>query len=139
MSWGVRQGGILSPILFSIYINDVIMKLEKSNKRCHINNTFLGCILYADDILLISPSITGMQDMLDICQTEMKWLNMKINAAKSATIRFGSRCETECSSLCIDGIDIQLPMQSNILKFLYCRTKHLLMTLILENKKFSGL
>ena len=107
MSCGVRQGGILSPILFSIYINDVIMKLEMSNKGCHINNTFFGCILYADDILLISPSITGMQDMLDICQTEMKWLNMKINAAKSATIRIGSRFETKYSSLCIDGIDIQ--------------------------------
>ena len=134
------MSGILSPILFSIYINEVIMKLEKSNKGCHINNKFFGCILYADGILLISLSITGMQDMLDICQTEMKWLKMKINAAKSATIRIGSRFETKCSSLCIDGIDkYNLLMQSNILEFLYCRTKRLLMTLILENVNFSGL
>ena len=36
---------------------------------------YFGCILYADDIILISPSKTGMQDMLDICDSEIKWLD----------------------------------------------------------------
>ena len=45
--------------------------------------------------------------MLDICQTEMKWLNMKINAATSAAIRVGSRFEIKCSPLFVDGVGIQ--------------------------------
>ena len=43
---------------------------------------YFGCILYADDIILISPSNTGMQDMLDMCDSEIKWLGMKFNVKK---------------------------------------------------------
>jgi Reverse transcriptase (RNA-dependent DNA polymerase) len=63
---GVRQGGILSPVLFNCYIND-ICALRQSDLGCHINDLFLGCILYADDILLISASVCMLQNMLDIC------------------------------------------------------------------------
>ena len=61
---GVRQGGILSPILFTFYFNDIIRKLEQHGQGCHIPHRFLGCLLYADDILLIANSVVDKQTCL---------------------------------------------------------------------------
>ena len=64
---GVRQGGILSPILFNLYVDELIELLRDSGNGCFVNTTFVGCIMYAHDLLLLSPSVRGMQTMLDIC------------------------------------------------------------------------
>ena len=51
---GVRQGGVLSPILFSAYVDDVICAPGKSGYGVYIGSLFMGCILYADDIISVS-------------------------------------------------------------------------------------
>jgi Reverse transcriptase (RNA-dependent DNA polymerase) len=64
---GARQGGILSPIFFNIYVDDLILNLGKCDHGCCVGRTFMGCIMYADDLILLSPTRSGMQLMLDIC------------------------------------------------------------------------
>jgi hypothetical protein len=50
---GVRQGGINSPWFFSVYINDLILRLRDSGFSCCVCDVFAGCLFFADDILLL--------------------------------------------------------------------------------------
>ena len=52
----VRQGGVLSPYLFSVYVNDLIFELRNSGSGAHIGKLLIGCVLYADCLLYTSPS-----------------------------------------------------------------------------------
>ncbi len=49
VSNGVKQGSVLSPILFSIYVDGLLTTLNKKGVGCHMGNYFIGCLAYADD------------------------------------------------------------------------------------------
>ena len=65
---GVRQGAVLSPTLFSLYINSLLIQLKSSGFGCHIGNHFYGALAYADDIALLCPSRAGLDSMFKICE-----------------------------------------------------------------------
>ena len=64
---GVKQGGVLSPVLFCIYIDSLLTKLSESGIGCYMDDNFLGALGYADDIILIDPSPSAMCKLLAIC------------------------------------------------------------------------
>ena len=68
VSNGVRQGAVSSPLLFSVYINDLFKLLRSSGLGCHISNVFYACFGYADDLLLLSASRSGLQELVKICE-----------------------------------------------------------------------
>ena len=49
---GVRQGGIISPLLCAVYVDDLIDDLRKCGYGLYIGSVFTGALLYADDIAL---------------------------------------------------------------------------------------
>ena len=63
---GVRQGGVLSPVLFAIYMDVLIVRLRDAGYGCRLLNEFYGCMLYADDILLLAHSQNAMRHMLRV-------------------------------------------------------------------------
>ena len=65
---GVRQGAVLSPTLFSLYMNSLLLQLKDSGFGCHIGNEFYGALAYADDVALLCPSRSGLQEMLNLCE-----------------------------------------------------------------------
>ena len=62
---GTRQEGILSGLCFNIYVSPLINKLRDSGSGCRLINAFLGYIVCADDILLLSASFSKLQEMLN--------------------------------------------------------------------------
>ena len=68
---GVRQGGILSPLLFNVYINELSESLSKLPVGCCCGNTVVNHLMYADDIVLFAPSAKGLQRIINVCYAYM--------------------------------------------------------------------
>jgi len=58
---------VLSPYLYSLYVDELIVALRSSGFGIYVGKLFAGCIFYADDILLIACSCYRLQRMVDIC------------------------------------------------------------------------
>ena len=80
---GTKQGGILSPNFFAMYVHDLIVILKKSGFGCHLIKICIACIFFADDIVLLSPSRHGLQEMLNICVSYCKDFCLDFNVKKS--------------------------------------------------------
>jgi hypothetical protein len=76
----------VSPILFCIYIDDLLLNLSCSEVGCYIGLNFVGAIAYADDILLISRTPSGMRKLLHICDCYAQNYDIVFNADKSKSL-----------------------------------------------------
>ena len=66
---GVCQGGILSPVLFNVYMDDPSSILNTAKVGCTTNEVIINHLTYADDLVLIAPSILAMQTLLNSCNS----------------------------------------------------------------------
>ena len=76
--------GILSPLLFNVYnyVDEFIDSLSDSGFGCYIGSQFFGCIMYADDLIMLSPSLKGLQSMFNLCDAYAKTHFLIFNAKK---------------------------------------------------------
>ena len=79
---GIKQGGVISPILFTIYMDVLLNRLKSEGIGCHIGQEYYGSLGYADDLSLLCPSLKGLQQMLDICSEFGKEYDIKYNPVK---------------------------------------------------------
>ena len=86
----VKQGAVLSPILFSMYIDSLLEKLKDSGLGCHVGRTFAGAFAYAYDIALVSPSLSGLRQMIQICEQYAMEYYIIFNPVKSKLMCFNS-------------------------------------------------
>ena len=86
VSNGVRQGGILSPFLFNVYMDDLSTRLNKLNIGCTVGYIRINHIMFADDLVLISPSTQGMSKLLSECQRYGIECDIMFNPKKSAVM-----------------------------------------------------
>ena len=88
---GVRQGGVLSPIFFNVYMDELIDKLKMNDVGRHIGRQFTGAFCYADDLTLLSPTIRGLQKMLNVCDDFANEYSVKFNARKTVCMCFSRK------------------------------------------------
>jgi hypothetical protein len=107
LSSGVRQGGILSPLLFAAYIDILLGELELTKLGCFINAKCMNSYLYADDLLLVAISVTDLQLLVDKCVAILNNLDLRINCSKSACLRVGPRFAAPCLPIYVGSSPVE--------------------------------
>jgi len=84
----------------------VIDSLVKSDLGCHVYDVYVGCLMYADDIILLSASVVHLQSMLDICRKEGSNIDIIFNAKKSSLFTVGKSCDKNIDNLYLGADEV---------------------------------
>jgi len=89
---GTRQGGILSPFLFTRYIRELLQAIIDTRIGCNIGGVMMNVLAYADDIVLLAPSWIALQSLLDILDFNIKQIDIACNTNKTVCMIFKPIC-----------------------------------------------
>ena len=112
MENGVKQGGVLSPILFCLYFDELLKRLESSGMGCYIGHHFYGCVGYADDVKVLCPSINVLQSIINVCEKFADVFDVPFNTKKTLCICYGSDNNATWHQVSLNGVNI--PWQSTV-------------------------
>ena len=91
---GVRQGGIISAYLFNLYIDDILTSISKTQVGCKLGLSLLSVQAYADDMILMSPTSSGLQRLLNVNKSAGFLLRKFNNADIQIFCIFSTLCST---------------------------------------------
>ena len=100
---GVKQRGIRSPILFCVYIDELLYCLIESKLGCHIGHVSYSAIGYADDVGLLTPSVQALQDVLHICETFSEKFRVVFNSKMTTCMHIGSNGDPPARAVSLNG------------------------------------
>ena len=93
---GVRQGSIISPHLFAVYVDDLSSSLINSSHGCRINDVIIH-LFYSDYLCLMAPSPAALQVLINICSQFSEDKDLTFNPNKSML---------NCPSVYIDNTEL---------------------------------
>jgi hypothetical protein len=92
---GTRQGSILSPALFALYVDELLVELRALGIGCQVAGVYMGAFGFCDDLLLLAPTRDGMQIMLEVCQRFAAKNNLQFSTDPNP-----SKSKTKCIFVC---------------------------------------
>jgi exonuclease III len=106
---GVRQGCIISPLLFNLYSEFMIREAMEHMEGIKIGGKNITDIRYADDAVLVADRLERMQKMLDSLRETCNLYGMEINVKKTKIMIVGDRKETKdkLHGIMLDGVPLE--------------------------------
>jgi hypothetical protein len=102
---GLRQGGILSPQLFNVYLDSLSIDLQNERVGCYINGVFINCLMYADDMVLLAPTVNALQQLIRCCESFANDHDIIFNESKTecmAILPKNTKIAKVCN-VCLNG------------------------------------
>ena len=93
VSNGVRQGGILSPAFFNVFVDELSVCLRSVSVGCYIGETCMNHIIYADDTALLAPSPAALQKLIDIAAGFINERELVVNMKKTKCMTIKPKCD----------------------------------------------
>ena len=87
-STGLKQGCVLSPLLFTLYVNDLFFSFSRNHDPAAIGKYVTNVLMHADDLVLMSASKEGLQKCLDDLNIYCKKWKLKVNTDKTKILIF---------------------------------------------------
>ena len=105
---GTRQGSCLSPALFSLYMDELLLELRKSGLGCYVGGLFAGAGSYCDDLVLLAPTRSALQSMITICKNYANRHNLVFSTDPNPT-----KSKTKCLLFQLKGETPPVPILLN--------------------------
>ncbi len=102
---GVKQGGVLLPIVFALYKDGLLGRLGQTGVGCQMGIHFIGALIFADDINLLSTTLSVLKVLVDVCEKYAEEYNISFNGSKSSVLFFkGRKCKVSNRGIIVNGV-----------------------------------
>ena len=82
----IRQGEQLSPLLYNVYTDDLNHHLQATGVGCYVGGAWVNSLSYADDIVLLAPTVTALQTLLEVCRAYAEPHDIVYNTTKTVSM-----------------------------------------------------
>ena len=111
---GTRQGGLSSPFLFNVFYQEMVNQLSNTQVGVAINGTSYNVFCYADDILLYSTTISGLQTLINVANKYITEHGLRFNPDKTLCMTLG-KSNFPKRQWCLNGVELK---ETTSLKYL---------------------
>ena len=105
---GTRQGGLTSPMLFNLFYSDLVRTIQSSKYGVNIGGKQFSCFSYADDLMICSLTVSGLQHLIDLCVSYVSANGLKFNPNKTACMILGKNPFVTKPTWNINGISLAI-------------------------------
>jgi hypothetical protein len=120
---GTRQGGLTSPFLFNLFYQGLAENISRSPGGLRIKRTSYNVFIYADDLLLVSTTVSGLQTMIECANLYVIEHGLCFNASKTSCVTFG-KCHFERPTWSLNGIELPVDDELNYLGAILSKKYH---------------
>ena len=131
---GTRQGGVVSPDLYKVFINDLLTQFESAGLGMYIGDSYIGIPTVADDVTLLTLHTHELQVMIDSASDFAKEEKYALNPTKTDIGNLGHKKPDTTPTWCLDGEELMLKPDVTHLGIQHSGTKSTSKQLAMQKK-----